>query len=107
MSDQFRDRIKILEQEINKCVSNVGSVTTKSCIPSLVIIGSLVPVIVAFILYFLKPSMVTREDDHGEKIRCTKKLLLWIVLITLVCWGGLYGLTYIEAFNTGLTCMFY
>lgn len=103
MSDKFRERLTLLRQELNKCVKPESF----SCVPAVLVIGVTIPVIVWFFLYFLSPRFVLTEDDHGEKrIRSAKMIAFWTALITIFLWIVLFGLTFIESFNTGLACIF-
>ena len=113
MSEKFRQRMELLQQELNKCVGN--DIKGKSCVSVLLVIGAIVPILVWFFLYFLKPRFVTDEEITSERngeimivdqVRKPFKVVFWTLIISAIIWVILYSLTYCESFNTGLACLF-
>ena len=102
MSEKFKERLGKLQSELKSCVASSGT----SCVPTLLVIGSVVPVVVWFAFYFIKPSFITYTDSSGEDVICPKKISLWVIGVTIVLWAGLYALTWSETFNMGLACIF-
>jgi hypothetical protein len=103
MSKDFQERIDALQSELDKCMNSESS---SSCVPALLVLGAVVPILVWFVLYFVRPSIVTKENDSGELELCPKKVALWDIGITILVWGILYLLTYIPGFSAGLMCIF-
>ena len=58
----------------------------------LYIVGALIPIVTALVLYFMKPAMVTK-DNKGKKLEMSK-LLMWVGVVTILVWGLMFGLKY-------------
>ena len=93
----FNDRIKELEK-------SVGIGGTETCLPTHLIVGIAIPLVLFLILYFFKFSFVMKEEN-GEKVRNTKKIFIWVTVITLLSWGLIYFYLSSDGFkNLPMTC---
>lgn len=95
MSD-FGEQIEQLERQYGT--------SEKKCVPTYVIVGVLIPLVLFFVLYFFKPSFIMKEEN-GEEIRNTKRMFVTILLITLAAWILMYFYYMSDGFsNISMTC---
>lgn len=93
----FTDQIQKLEQQF-------GSDGTKTCFPTHLIVGIVIPLLLFLILYFFKFSFVMKEEN-GEKVRNTKKIFIYTAVITLAAWALMYLYLWSDGFkNLSMTC---
>ena len=59
--------------------------------------GGAVPIVTALVLYFMQPKIVTK-DGKGKKLDYTR-FAMWVAIVTIVAWGGLFALQYFNVFN--------
>ena len=98
MSSNFSKKVEELEEEISKCVGN----TTTKCIPTSVIIGAIIPFILALVFYFGQPWFVKKKEGDKD-VRDPKKILMYVIILTIVCWLAMYW--YLKGFsNLSMVC---
>lgn len=92
----IKDKVKALEEEINKSDGECRSKPRAWCTKTLVIIAVLAPLINFVLLYFIQPRFVTVVKD-GVAERSTKKLMVW----TGIAWVIEVGLLMAYAYYAG------
>jgi ABC-type arginine transport system permease subunit len=93
----FSERIDELEKQY-------GLSQQKKCVPTYVIVGIVIPLLIFIVLYFFKPSF-TLKEENGEKVRNTKRIFLSVFISTLVAWGLMYAYYASDGFsNISMTC---
>ena len=99
MSDSdFKSRVDELSRRIDSAKAGVAS--KEKCVPTLMIIGVIVPILLWLVLYFTQPSFVQQKE--GDKYtRSTRKVFYWTIGATLVVWVALYMFTYFKSQSGG------
>lgn len=88
--DKHDKRIRILEDKLKKCEKGVAEKET--CWPFHTIFAAVTPIITGIILFFMKPSFVTKPSSNPkEKVRDWGKMGLWTFVISAVGWALLYA----------------
>ena len=101
MSSGFRDKVAQLTAELDAAKKTLAS---ENCTPTIVIIGAVVPIVVFLGLYFGSPGFVMVEEE-GKEVRSLKKVFMWLVIITLTVWGGLFGYHMYSGGDLSQTCV--
>ena len=101
MSENFAERIAGLEALLNETEKQVSS--EERCMPTMVIAGAVVPLVILLLLFFIKPSFVTRKEGK-RKIRDGKKIAAYTAVATLVIWAAMYFFSKSRGGSDALTC---
>nr|QBK86338.1 MAG: membrane protein [Marseillevirus LCMAC102] len=96
MSVPFSSKIDKLQAHVE--VSNAKAANKEKCVPIMLIVGIIVPLLIFLLLYFLQPSFVQKKE--GTKyIRNNTKLFYWTLLITVVLWIAMYLFSYCKGYE--------
>lgn len=74
------------------------------CFSYVYIVGVLIPIAAAAALYFAKPKFVTVKEK-GKQVVSWKSLGMWVGIITIIGWVGLYALNYCGVFGGAEACL--
>ncbi len=85
---QLQSKVAELELLLDSCKSKTSVVG--GCVPYLLVIAIAFPFFMWAVLYFGKPGFVQRKEG-SKMVRDGKKVFMWVVILTLVVWAGLYG----------------
>jgi heme/copper-type cytochrome/quinol oxidase subunit 2 len=89
---------------LKECIAREsGKVNTKArCLPTMLIVGAVVPIVVWLALFF---SSFAQKKEGDKSVRDTKKVFIWTVIVTLVLWAAMYGYTWYRGANKmSVTC---
>lgn len=95
--NQFREKIKQLQQELSKCEKTLDS---EGGISMMTICAAVIPVLLFIVFYFLQPSFV-QEKESGKPVRSLKKIFIWTAALTIVVWIGMYIFTQTSMYQGG------
>jgi len=106
MTDHYAKKIADLEAEINKLDAQMPTVPEEeksikyvpkslSQLKYYLIGGGVAPLLYLAILYFSGPSFLYVTDNHKKKLS-KKRLFLWVGILTLLTWVGIYLYLYVE-----------
>lgn len=97
----FSQRVADLQARID----NASAKYAKSkCMPTALLIGLAVPIIVGLVLYIFKFKFVSKKDEAGDMVRDTKKIFIYTLVITAVAWAILYGVVQYYGDQLSLIC---
>ncbi len=92
----FIEKVDKLQSQLD--ASNAKVANKEKCVPIMLIIGVIVPLLIFLLLYFLQPSFVQKKE--GTKyIRNNTKLFYWTLLITVVLWIAMYLFSYCKGYK--------
>ena len=104
MASEFAKKVQALEDSISN--AQTKSLSVEACLPTLVIIGIIAPLIVFLVLFFVAPRFVKKKDGI-KSVRSSRKVFLGTVIATLLIWSGLYVYAYMSGgVGTGMVCSF-
>ena len=83
----FEDQINSLRQDAEMTSARISS--KQKCVPTLLIVGMVIPFIVCIVLYALQPSFVQKKQG-SKYVRDWMKIFQWTVLVSAVFWVALY-----------------
>jgi len=99
---QFRERVNRLKMELNAAQRDAS---TEKCLPMMLIAAALTPIATFLGLYFISPGFVQEESPAGNKTeRSTKKVFIWTLGISLICWALMYAWSYCQSYNGASLC---
>jgi hypothetical protein len=99
----FAQKVQDLEAAVANASSKVA-ITERSCVPTLMIVGLVAPLLLFLIFFFLQPSFVQRKEGSTSK-RDGKKVFFWTLGLTLVLWLGMYIFSWCKGYaNTAMLC---
>jgi hypothetical protein len=102
-SAEFSRRVAQLQECLDKECGNAG--TKSKCVPTMLITGAVVPIVLWALLYFIQPRFVQKHDEDGHSERDTKKVFMYTVILTALVWAAMYGYSvYRGARNISMTC---
>ena len=95
-----------LDKYISKLTQDIGDLSAdikkkETCFPTTIAIAIATPFVLWIILYFMKPSIVMKQDGD-KQVRNTTKIFMWTIGLSILVWGGLYG--YSKYFGSGKIC---
>ena len=67
------------------------------------IAAAVAPVLIFLVLFFLSPSFVQRKEGN-KYVRDLGKVFMWVVILTLVVWGGMYLFSYCAGYEGSAVC---
>ena len=103
----FEQKIKELQERIDSSSKRVSKEERKEkCMPIVLGIGIVAPILIWLALYFLKPGFVRKKEEGagGKEVRDGKLVFWWSVLLTLLVWGALYLYTYFDGYGGSSIC---
>jgi hypothetical protein len=97
----YRQKVATLEQSISQASQSVNA--KERCLPMMLIVGAIFPLILATILFFWQPSIVQTKEG-GKMVRSNKKLFYWTLGTTIVVWAAMYGYSYYTGHIAKMVC---
>jgi len=83
----FEEQINALRQDADLAGARITK--KKKCIPTLLIVGMVIPFIVWLVLYALQPSFVQKKQG-SKYVRDNMKIFQWTLLVSVIFWVALY-----------------
>lgn len=94
----FQNRVIELQTELDKLEGQLNK--KAGCVPTLLIIGACIPVVVWFMLFFFQPGFVKKKEG-SRQVRDNSKVFGWTIGITLFLWAGMYVFAYFKGYDIG------
>jgi uncharacterized membrane protein len=99
-SADFQKKIDELQSHLSSTSKMAGK---EKCLPTLLIIGAVAPLVVFLTLYFLQPSFVQKKE--GTKYtRSGPKVFYWTLGVTLAMWVCLYLFSFCSNKDIAMLC---
>lgn len=87
----YKERIQKLQSLTEEGERKIK--TKEMVIPTSVMVGAAVPLILLLVLYFVKPAFVTKKEGD-KQVRDGKKIFYWTVGLTIIVWVAIYAWMY-------------
>ena len=87
----FEQKINGLRQDADLAGARITK--KKKCIPTLLIVGMVIPFIVWLVLYALQPSFVQKKQG-SKYVRDNMKIFQWTLIVSVIFWVALYLYNY-------------
>ena len=84
---QLQDKISELSHLVKTAKGKLDE--KEKCIPIMLIVGAIVPIVVWLALYFIQPAFV-KVQEGSKQVRSNTKVFYWTVIITVVAWVAMY-----------------
>ena len=98
----YSDKIARLEKSIGELTDNI--VSKEKCMPTMVIVAIVSPLIIFLSLFFFSPSFVQRKDNT-KYTRNNKKVFFYTLGFSLAIWGLIYLYTLCSGYDrTAMVC---
>jgi hypothetical protein len=88
--DTFSRRMREVQAEIDRIEMESP---VKSCVPTAIIIGIVIPILLFGIFYIFTPDMMKCQKD-GTRQRSVKKVFWWSLIFSLAAWLALFALAW-------------
>jgi hypothetical protein len=99
----FREKVEKLSGDIQAKEEVVRN--KEKCIPTIALVGIVVPFIILAILALFKPKIVQKKDGETY-VRDPKRIFYWTVGLTIVVWLCMYLFSYFKGYsNMSMSCV--
>jgi len=98
-SEAFERRV----QEMQAAIDSHESTTGGSCVPNTLIVGTVLPLILFLVFYFVPFGFLNRQEGK-KSVKDNKKVFLYTLLFSVLAWLGLYLYTRCNGDLIGLVC---
>lgn len=95
-SSPFQEKIQKLQAATEEGEKRLTA--KERSIPTIVIIGAVVPFALLLIFFLVQPSFVQKKEG-SKYVRDNKKLFYWTIGLTLAAWLGLYLWTWCRGYK--------
>lgn len=92
----FKSDVEALQREIDLLNSQITK--SENCLPTILISGICIPILVFIVLFFFQPRFV-KAKEGDRYTRSKSRLFFWTVFITLVSWACMYGFSYFTGYG--------
>jgi hypothetical protein len=90
-------------EELEKCISGCDKNKSARCIPTMLIMAALVPVVVWVLLFLVQPRFVQKKEG-SKSVRDNKRVFYWTLLFTGLVWIAMYGYAWCKGSGLSMVC---